>query len=62
MSRGEYLSPDQVARALGGLVTAETVRRWIHEGKLPACRTPGGRFLIFREDIALVLEPPREEE
>jgi excisionase family DNA binding protein len=55
----EWLTPREVADLLA--VTVGTVRKWIHAGKLPASRTPGGRFRIRVEDLDLepARDPPR---
>ena len=47
------LSTGAVARACG--VTPDGVLHWIHAGKLPAFRTPGGHFRVRREDLAAFL-------
>lgn len=35
-------------------VSVDTLRRWAEEGKVPAVRTPGGRWRFRREDIDAV--------
>jgi excisionase family DNA binding protein len=45
----EYLTTGQAAEELG--VSAETVRRWVKAGLVPAMVTPGGRHLIDRADL-----------
>lgn len=57
---GDYVSPEDAAELLG-VVSASTIRRWIARGRLPALRTPGGRLLIYRQDLLLVLEPAGAE-
>lgn len=49
------LSTGRAATELG--VDRSTVRRWAEEGKIPAMRTPGGRFLIDQADVAKALKP-----
>jgi excisionase family DNA binding protein/putative nucleotidyltransferase with HDIG domain len=62
-SDSELLTPRQAARLLG--VTFQTVKNYIHRGRLKTYRTPGGHHRIRREDlIALgLLEggPSKEE-
>jgi len=45
----EFLKPKEVARIFG--VTIKTVYRWIHQKKIKAITTPGGQFLIKRDEI-----------
>jgi excisionase family DNA binding protein len=47
----DYLSPNEVGRRWG--TTGESVRRMIKSGKLPALRTPSGRYRIHRDDAVL---------
>ena len=44
-----YLSTGQVARHCS--VTSDTVLKWIKQGLLPACRTAGGHYRIYKGDI-----------
>lgn len=43
------LSIQQAARKTGK--SEKTIRRWIHDGKLPAEKHPVGGYLIKREDV-----------
>ena len=55
MKREDYpilLSLQQAARKIGK--SEKTLRRWIHDGKLPAQLHPVGGYLIKREDLAVV--------
>lgn len=40
-------------------VEPDTIRRWIHQGCLPASRNPSGHYRIAEEDLLLALEPAR---
>ena len=55
---GEWMTAREVAELLG--VSAETVRRYIRLGQLPANRLPSGHVRIRREDAVRLL-PPGEE-
>ncbi len=44
-----YLTTGQAGRRWG--VTSETVREWVRTGRVPAVRTPSGRFLIAERDV-----------
>jgi excisionase family DNA binding protein len=55
----EWMTASEVAELLG--VSAETVRRYVRLGDLPANRLPSGHLRIRRED-ALKLLPKDEEE
>ena len=43
------MSLGEAARAIG--VSAESLRRWTKEGKIPSLRSPGGWRYFLREDI-----------
>jgi excisionase family DNA binding protein len=49
----KYVVVQEIADELG--VDLQTVRRWIHAGRLPAIR-PGQKFLVLREDLDAFLE------
>ena len=55
---GEWMTAREVADLLG--VSAETVRRYIRLGQLPANHLPSGHVRIRRED-ALRLLPKSED-
>lgn len=40
-------------------VSPRTVWRWVHAGKLPEIRTPGGTIRFHRDDIAALVEAGR---
>jgi len=44
------LNTYEAGRVLG--VTPLTVRRYIHQGLIPAKMAPGGKFRIFKADLA----------
>jgi len=50
----EFLRPKEVARIFG--VTIKTVYRWIHQKKIKTTMTPGGQFLIKREEVRRFLD------
>jgi excisionase family DNA binding protein len=54
-----YATPGQAADWLteqGARTIEDTVRRWCREGKVPSIKTPGGKYLIRREDILAILD------
>jgi excisionase family DNA binding protein len=58
------LTPSQVVERLaahGLVVVEETVRDWARTGRVPAVRTPGGRFLFRAADIEALLIPTRQD-
>ena len=64
----EYTA-EQVAEAIGSVVTGATIRNWYHGGRLPTAyvwRSPTGRLWFKHKVIAWVLaegmlpEPPAE--
>jgi excisionase family DNA binding protein len=55
----EYLTPEQVAEICH--VNAETVRRWIRAGDLPAARPTGRRQLVRRDVLDRFLAPKVSE-
>lgn len=50
---GEFMTVKEVADKCR--VSESTVRRWIAEGDLPALKV-GGRLLVHRDDISLVIK------
>jgi len=48
--RADYLTTGQAARYLG--VSAETVRRWLDDGRLRGMRTAGGHRLVERASVS----------
>ena len=51
-----YLTVSEVAHALK--IWPETVRAWIHQGKLGGVKLPGGDWRIRREDLDEMLGEP----
>ena len=51
------LSTTEVAQRMG--VTRQTVLNWIISGRLPAKRTPGGRYRVDVADTAMPDAEPR---
>lgn len=51
------MTPSEVATLLG--VDAETVRRYIRLGQLPANRLPSGHYRVRRDDAVKLL--PKED-
>ena len=49
ISKSDLFSPKQAAALLG--VTGQTIKNYIHSGRLKAQRTPGGHHRIRREEI-----------
>ena len=62
-SRPDIVNVRQAAEILG--VSTQTVKNYIHRGKLRSYRTPGGHYRIRHEDLAtlgfLDLRPSRKE-
>lgn len=52
------MTPSEVAKLVG--VSAETIRRYIRLGELPANRLPSGHLRIRREDAERLLARPPE--
>jgi len=51
IERDDYLTPSQAGKRMG--VSAQTVRRWIDQGRIAAIQTPGGRYLIHKTDAVI---------
>lgn len=49
----EWMTPSEVARLVG--YAHVTVLRWIHRGKLPARRSPGGTYRVHRAEAERLL-------
>jgi excisionase family DNA binding protein len=53
------LLPAEVATLFG--VTPDTIAKWTRKGRLPALRTPGGKYRIRARDARAALEGNEEE-
>lgn len=53
----ELLTVSEAARELA--VAAQTVRRWVDRGRLPAMRTSGGHRIFQRVDVERVRDERR---
>lgn len=53
-----FLTAPQVAERFG--VSAETVRRWAREGKVPTVTMPSGRVKFLRADIDTLIPETAE--
>jgi excisionase family DNA binding protein len=49
LMKPELLSTGEAAKLCS--VTSDTVLKWIHSGRLPATRTPGGHHRISKDDL-----------
>ncbi len=45
----EFVTVSQAVEILGAKL--RTFREWVYQGRIPAVRTPGGRFLLRRADV-----------
>lgn len=57
-NRADYMTTGEAARFLA--VSAETVRRWVKEGRVDAYVTPGGRHLVHRSEVERMQPQPAE--
>lgn len=57
-NKADYVTPAHAAKIAG--VSGETVRNHIKQGKIPAVRTHGGRFLIHKDDVCKLAPSPVE--
>lgn len=49
------ITPEAVAERLN--VSAQTVRRWINDGRVPAYKLPSGQFRLDEAEVAAMLTP-----
>ena len=59
INRDDYMTTGEAARFLA--VSAETVRRWVDEGKLAAVRTASGRRLVLCSSVAALQPRPAHD-
>lgn len=52
--------PGEVAALMR--VDPKTITRWVHEGRLPAIRTPGGRYRIPDSAVRDLFTPERGDQ
>ena len=45
----EFVTVSQAVELLGAKL--RTFREWVYQGRIPAIKTPGGRFLLRRADV-----------
>jgi excisionase family DNA binding protein len=60
VTRTRLLSLAQAAHLLG--VGRKTLARWIADGRVPAVRTPGGRYRLDERDLVLAFTPARRHD
>lgn len=49
LAHSDMIGPTEAAKILG--VPLRRFRRWVYEGKIPATKSPGGRYLLNRKNI-----------
>ncbi len=53
-----HFTPPQIARYF--TVNESTIKRWIHSGKLPAGKTPGGHYRVSKTQMSSFISKYRE--
>lgn len=54
----EYMSATELCEAIGGVVSARTIRKWAREGLISQCRQlPNGQLIFLPEAAREIVRP-----